>query len=109
MSAEVFNVVSFQKKNKTDLSDIKRPLILQFNQALDFSADRNSSNFCGFFFGKIKTSKSHFEINGPLATWTISDKDGVIRPERPSISAPSSLHLWRMTSQGTMTPKSMIL
>ena len=39
ISAEVFNVVSFQKEKRSDWSDIKRPLIFQFDQVLDSRAE----------------------------------------------------------------------
>ena len=39
ISAEVLNVVSFQKEKRTDWSDIKKHLIFQFDQVLD---SRNS-------------------------------------------------------------------
>ena len=41
-----------------------------------------------------------------LATWTISSNDGVISPERPTMSAPISSAVSRIFSAGTMTPKS---
>ena len=57
MSAEVFNVVSFQKGKSTDWSDIKRPLIFQFNQVLDFSAEKIHQIFALFFLEKLRHQK----------------------------------------------------
>ena len=47
ISAEVFNVVSFQKEKRTDWPDIKRPL---FNQFLDSRAEIHQ--IFALFFGK---------------------------------------------------------
>lgn len=39
------------------------------------------------------------------ATYIISSRDGVIRPDKPMASALTSLALARISSQGTMTPR----
>ena len=44
----------------------KGSLIDRFNHSSNSKADMYSSNFC-VFFGKLKTLKSHSEINWPLA------------------------------------------
>ncbi len=40
-----------------------------------------------------------------VATLTISSSDGVIRPDRPTASAPSATAVSRMVAAGTMTPE----
>ena len=42
-----------------------------------------------------------------LATNTISSSEGVIRPERPTMSTLCSMAASRMRSAGTMTPRSI--
>ena len=42
-----------------------------------------------------------------FATCTISSSDGVIRPERPTTSAPSATAVSRIVSAGTITPRSI--
>ena len=54
MSAEV--VVSLQKKKRTDWSDIKRPLIFQFNQVLDSRAEIHQI-FALVFLEKLRHQK----------------------------------------------------
>jgi hypothetical protein len=41
------------------------------------------------------------------ATFTISSSDGVIRPDRPTMSARSSTAASRIRSAGTITPRSI--
>ncbi len=41
------------------------------------------------------------------ATWTISSSEGVMRPDRPIMSAPTSRAVSRMRAAGTMTPRSI--
>ena len=36
-----------------------------------------------------------------LATCTISVREGVMRPDRPTMSAPSATHVFRIVSAGT--------
>ncbi|MNP01741.1 hypothetical protein D3C76_935680 [compost metagenome] len=43
-----------------------------------------------------------------FATCTISSREGVMRPDRPMMSAPTSRAVLRMVSQETMTPRSTI-
>ena len=44
-----------------------------------------------------------------LATWIISSKDGVIRPDKPMMSAFSSIAVCKIFSHGVMTPRSITL
>ena len=57
ISAEVFNVVSFQKEKRTDWPDIKRPLFFQFNQFLDSRAEIHQIFALLFFFEKLRHQK----------------------------------------------------
>ena len=41
-----------------------------------------------------------------FATSTISSSEGVIKPDRPMASAPSSMAVSRILSAGTITPRS---
>jgi hypothetical protein len=43
-----------------------------------------------------------------LATWTISSRDGVIKPLKPMMSTFFSRAVWMIFSAGVMTPRSMI-
>ena len=58
ISAEVFKAVSFQKEKRTDWSDIKRPLIFQFDQVLDSRAEIHQ--IFAFVFWKIESTKKSF-------------------------------------------------
>ncbi len=42
-----------------------------------------------------------------VANPTISSRDGVMRPDRPMMSAPTSLAVSRIFCAGTITPRSM--
>lgn len=44
-----------------------------------------------------------------LATWIISSKDGVINPDKPMISAFSSIAVCKIFSHGVITPRSITL
>ncbi len=73
------------------------------------------------YSGAIRTAVCCFDVVAPpirsgssiprrsisFATWTISSREGVIRPERPTMSQSSSSAVSRIRSAGTMTPRSM--
>ena len=58
ISAEIFNVVSFQKEKRTDWSDIKKHLIFQFDQVLDSRAEIHQ--IFALVFGKNYDIKNSF-------------------------------------------------
>ena len=54
----------------------------------------------------IRSGRSSFSRVISLATWHISSRLGVIRPDRPIMSAFSFFAAARMSFEGTITPRS---